>query len=473
MDNKSSQISAFKKAYSGSSRLDGYVNPNSGLGGTNDPLSQTSYQITSTYMAHGLLAAMYRTDWPARKFIDIIADDATRKWIQFKTDDVDIMAGINKTMEDLKIKDAFNIALINARLFGGSVLIPGINDGQKVDKPLDFDNIKSISHFSNVLDRWQIHIVKTYNDPLGADFGKPELYSLQPINRGTGFLSNMKSLISHNQIIHESRVIRFDGRYIPDLLKISNLGWNDSYLVNLEQTLKAFGVSIHSLSVLFADFVVSVLKIDNLAALVKDTGGKSAVETRLSLFARQKSSIGVAAIGEGEEFEKKQSPVSGLDKLFDKMMEILSGATNIPRSRFFSQQLGKLAGASEENKRYFEEIAAYQEKNVKYPTNQMLKMLLNDKNGITKGKEPENWSFEFNSLQEMDDKSRAEFRNITAEWVTLLVDRGILTAEEVTASLFSPMGFSDNITINWELREEFKKAGGEVEPGEEPEDDSN
>jgi phage-related protein (TIGR01555 family) len=287
MDEKLSKADSFKKAFSKFFYGDNYVNPNSGFGGTNDPLSQTSYQITSTVMASTVLAAMYRFDWVARKFIDIIADDATRKWIEFVTDDVDVMAGINKTMDDLKIKDAFNIALINARLYGGSVLIPGINDGQTVDKPLNFDNIKSINHFSNVLDRWQIHIVKTYNDPLSADFGKPELYSLQPISRGTGFLSGVKSLISHNQIIHESRVIRFDGRYIPDLLRISNLGWNDSCLVNLEKTLKDFGVSIHSLSVLFMDFVTKVLKLPNLADLVKDEDGKAALEGRISFMAQK------------------------------------------------------------------------------------------------------------------------------------------------------------------------------------------
>jgi phage-related protein (TIGR01555 family) len=424
-------------------------------------------------MASTVLAAMYRFDWVARKFIDIIADDATRKWIEFITDDVEVMAGINKTMDDLKIKDAFNIALINARLYGGSVLIPGINDGQTVDKPLNFDNIKSINHFSNVLDRWQIHIVKTYNDPLSADFGKPELYSLQPISRGTGFLSGVKSLISHNQIIHESRVIRFDGRYIPDLLRISNLGWNDSCLVNLEKTLKDFGVSIHSLSVLFMDFVTKVLKLPDLADLVKDEDGKAALEGRISFMAQKMSSIGIAVIGEGEDFDKKQSPVSGLDKLFDKMMEILSGATNIPRSRFFSQQLGKLAGATEENRKYYEDISSYQEKNLRNPTNEMLKMLLNDKGGVTKGKEPEDWNFNFNSLMEMDDKTRAEFREITAKWVVSLIDRGVITPEEVTASLFSPTGFSDNIIIDLELREAFDKAGKEeTELGEEPEDDN-
>jgi phage-related protein (TIGR01555 family) len=155
------------------------------------------------------------------------------------------------------------------------------------------------------------------------------------------------------------------------------------------------------------------------------------------------------------------------------MMEILSGATNIPRSRFFSQQLGKLAGATEENRKYYEDISSYQEKNLRNPTNEMLKMLLNDKGGVTKGKEPEDWNFNFNSLMEMDDKTRAEFREITAKWVVSLIDRGVITPEEVTASLFSPTGFSDNIIIDLELREAFDKAGKEeTELGEEPEDDN-
>lgn len=451
-----SKLDIFKKAFGSLFRSDNYVNYVSGFGGSNDPLSLTSFQITS-HLGREIIAHMYRYDWVARKYIDIVAEDATRKWIEFVSDDVEVMSAINQKMDDLDIKEAFQEALILSRLYGGSVIIPGIVDGQEITEPLNWDNIKSIN-FVNVLDRWQIHTVKTFNDPLEKDFGKPELYSLQPLNRGAGYLSSFKKLLAQNQIIHSSRVIRLDGRYIPDILRIANQGWHDSYLISLEQTLKDFGVSVHSLSVLFQDFVTKVLKLVYFDEKNQDDDGKTALDNRLRNFARQMSSIGIAAIGEGEEFDKKQSPVSGLDKLFDKMIEVLCGATGIPRARFFTQQLGKLAGAQEETRKYYEEIAAYQTKSLYNPIRQMLKMLLHDKSFITKGKEPENWSFSFNSLLEMDDKTRAEYRKLTSEWATILMREGVLTAAEVTASLFSPIGFSDNIIIDWELKEKLEKA---------------
>lgn len=456
MGEESTRLDTFKKAFGQFFRMDGYVNTVSGFGGNNDPLSLTSFQVNS-HLAREVIANMYRYDWVARKYIDIIADDSTRKWIEFVSEDTDVMSAMNQRMDDLDVQEAFNEALILARLYGGSVIIPGINDGQKISEPLNWENIKSIN-FMNVLDRWQVHVVKSYADPLGPDFGKPELYSLQPINRSHGHLSNFTNLLKRNQVIHESRIIRLDGLYIPDILRVANQGWHDSFLIPLEQTLKDFGVSIHSLSVLFMDFITKVLKLPGLAELVKDDVGKAAIEGRISFMAQKMSSIGIALIGEDEEFDKKQSPVSGLDKLFDKEMEILSGATGIPRSRFFSQQLGKLAGATEETKKYYESIAAYQTKYLFNPIKKMIKLILNDKSFETNGNEPENWSFSFKSLMEMDDKTRSEFRKTTVEWVNGLIDRGVITAEEVTASLFSPTGFSDNIIIDWKLKEEFKNA---------------
>ncbi|MCK5601017.1 DUF1073 domain-containing protein [Candidatus Pacearchaeota archaeon] len=465
MGEESTRLDNFKKAFSKYFLSDGYINTVSGFGGNKDPLSLTQFQVTS-HLAREIIAQMYRYDWVARKYIDIIADDATSKWIEFVTDDIEIMKAMNQRMDDLDIQETFNEALILARLYGGSVIIPGINDGRKITEPLNWNNIQSIN-FMNVLDRWQIHVAKSYADPLGKDFGKPELYSLQPLNRGQGYLSNFTQLFKQNQLIHSSRVIRLDGLYIPDILRIANQGWHDSFLISLEKTLKDFGVSIHSLSVLFMDFITKVLKLPDLANLVKDEDGKTALEGRISFMAQKMSSLGIAVIGEGEEFDKKQNPVSGLDKLFDKMIEILCGATNIPRARFFTQQLGKLAGATEENKKYYDGIASYQIKYLYNPIKQMIKMLLNDKSFATNGKEPENWSFSFKSLMEMDDKSRGDYRKVTVEWVTSLIDRGVITAEEVTASLFSPTGFSDNIIIDWKLRKQFAKEEGNFEEGEE------
>jgi phage-related protein (TIGR01555 family) len=456
-DNKTlSKIDSFKKAFSRFFQ-DNYVNPYSGFGGSNDPLSLTSFKVNSS-LARETLAVMYRFDWVAKKFINIIANDATNKWIEFTSDDVDLVSDVNNLMDELDVKEAFTEALVLSRLYGGSIIIPGILDGRNISEPLNWNNIQSIN-FMNVLDRYQVHIVKTFNDPMQKDFGKPELYSLQPINRGSGYLTNFKNMLRQNQIIHSSRVIRLDGAYIPDLQRISNEGWNDSYLIDLESTLKAFGVSIHSLSVLFMDFITKVLKMPDLSDLLQDTEGKAALEGRISYMARKMSSIGIAVIGENEEFDKKQTPVSGLDKIFDKMMEILSGATNIPRARFFSQQLGKLAGATEENNKYYQDISSYQENKLRNPIKQFLRMVLNSKDFSTKGKEPENWNFSFKPLMEMDDKTRSEYRKNTVDWVAKLIESAVITPEEATVSLFSPSstGFSDQIIIEWDLRKKFEE----------------
>jgi hypothetical protein len=144
------------------------------------------------------------------------------------------------------------------------------------------------------------------------------------------------------------------------------------------------------------------------------------------------------------------------------VIDALCGSVNIPRARFFTQQLGKLAGATEESKKYFKDIESYQENRLRNPIHRMLRLLFLDKSFITNGKEPDEWEFKFTSLQVMDDNEKSEIRQRMAEADNLYINNGTLSPEEVATSRFSPKGYSVDTTIDLENREEIDKE----EPGE-------
>lgn len=452
-----------KKKHIGAYLRDAWVNTLSGFGGANDPISRTLHRIPNTLLDRQTLSEMYRYDWPSRKYIDIIAEDSTREGITISSSDigklpaVDIIDGINKRAEELKVKENFLEALIYARLYGGGVLIVGAIDGQTPEQPLNKNNIRSIE-FLTPLDNWQMHIASTYNNPLSPDFGKPELYSIQPINTNVGFLQrNFNSLIGKRSIIHESRVIKFDGNFLPAIERIKNRGWHDSVLWNADLAIKHYSIGMQSIASLVQDFVVKSLKTGSLADLLQSDEGKQALTDRIAFALQNLSSNGIVLTGEDEEFKKIQTPVAGLDKILQIFIENLSGATGIPRARFWTQQLGKLAGATEETRKYFDSVRNYQKKRLTKPTEKMLELLFLEQQSVTKGVLPDNWSFEFASLWQEDSKTQAETRKIIAETDEIYVRIGAILAEEIVASRFPPTGYSPETNIDFKLRDQFKK----------------
>lgn len=445
-------------------KKDAYENQNSGFGGSSDPVNISLFSVPSL-LSHQTLSDLYRHDWVSRKIVDLIAEDATSKWIDIQTGDVEINKAINQRIDELNVKEAFQKALKWARLFGGSAIIVGALDGQKPSEPLNEDNIREINTLT-VLDRWQLWIASSFNDPLEPNFGEPELYSLQPLSRGQGWLSKLKGLVRTNEIVHSSRVIRLNGNLIPDRSLITNSGWHDSVLIAAHEAIRHYGIGQHSLATLFQDFVTKVFTLENLANLILSDEGSQGLQGRLSELTKNISSVGLAVLGKDETYEKKQTTVAGLDKLIEKVTDALCGAINTPRARFFTQQLGKLAGATEESKKYFKDNETYQENNLRNPIQRILKLLFLDKSFVTNGKEPDEWEFRFNSLQVMDDDEKADIRQKMAQADNHYIQNGTLGPEEVATSRFSPKGYSVDTTIDLKNREEIDK----VNPDEEEEE---
>jgi phage-related protein (TIGR01555 family) len=118
---------------------DTLVNFLSKLGTKSDKSTQARYALLNT-MDQSELEVAYRTDWIARKIIDIPAADATRAWRSWQADKQDITK-IEDVEKTFKVQSKTKEAIIKARLYGGSAVVVGTNDG-KMDTPLNVDKVK-------------------------------------------------------------------------------------------------------------------------------------------------------------------------------------------------------------------------------------------------------------------------------------------------------------------------------------------
>ena len=438
-----------------SNRQDVYYNAVSGFGGARDPLQRT-YFAAEQVMNQTELERLYRFYWLPRRIVGLMPADACRQGIELNMDDADLGTTINRRMDELKVWERIEEALCMARLYGGSVLLLGAIDGQDPTLPLKVEKVSSVSSLT-VLDRWQLTIHSTFSDPLQPQYGEPELYRINPV--ATDAAKAVKA-----SVVHASRVLRFDGAWLPDRTRSQNQGWHDSVLTGINQNLKQFGISVQSAAVLFQDFITKTLKIPNLAQMIAD-GQEDLLQARIQYAVGQMSSIGVSLIGQDEEFQKVQTPITGLVELLDKFMDLTAAAANLPKTRLFGQQLGTLAGADETTRDYYDGVKSYQEKTLRAPVTNIIDLLLAE---ASKAKDDQ-WSFEFSPLWQPTNKELADTRKTQAETDQIYISNGVLEPSEVAISRFGPDGYSMETVIDPDTR---TAAGDGGEADQEEEDDA-
>jgi phage-related protein (TIGR01555 family) len=440
-------------------KFDRWENPFNQFGTDRDVLNRTQFQPNAFSIDRSTAENMFRFDWTSRRVAEIIPEDATREWIDIIQEDPELVTAVNTKMDELELQAKFEEGMTLARIHGGAIGILGVDDGQDPEMPLNLDSIKSFD-FLHIVDRWQVTILRNFSDPLEPNFDTPEFLMVNPQ------VAVGAAITPTSNKIHSSRVIFFHGNYVTRLQRSSNAGWHDSIYVALEDALKNFGVSFRSLAILMQDFITKVLKIPNLAELLSTEEGRQNLEYRLQVTMAKMSSLGISVIGDEEEYAKIQTPIAGLPKAIELMMEVLAGASGIPRARFFGQQLGKLAGATETTRAYYDMIGAVQEKKIRPPLDYVLSIILNTKDFFTKGNEPETWGFEFVPLWSDPQETVISTRKDQAEIDKIYFEIGALSEDEIAENRFPQEGYSFETQIDLEEREKINKEEEEDEEEE-------
>lgn len=436
-------------------KLDRWVNAVNKFGGPNDPITRT-YFARDYAIGRDQLNYLFEGDWVARKGIEIMAKDATREFINFIHDDQAVIDKMEAEFERLKIRDKVEEAIILQRLYGGNAMVIGAFDGQPVDQPLG--KIRSIDFFNNV-DRFLAYPMTFYRDPALPNYGDVELYQVQNLTVAGATL----------MVVHESRVIRFDGNYLPPVLKVRNYGWGAPVLHNVFEALRQFGVASQAGASVLQDFVTKKLKIANLTELLSNDLGEEALINRLQIMAQELAINNIAIYGMDEEFEKMGTPITGFHELFDRYMEVASSAFEIPKSRFFSNMTGKLGGDSGESdlRVHYDNVAAFQKNRLASRIRKIIDVV-SEPMGLAPGEVKFKW-LPLWQLSALDD---AKAREATANSDKIYIELGVVEPEEVAISRFGGDQIDiTGMTIDVGRREKYLKQLSnqplvhEIEPG--------
>lgn len=365
--------------------------------------------------------------------------------------------------ETLKTSKAFLQGLQYARAYGGAGILIGAEDGAKdLKEPLKLDRIKSVK-FLTVLSARELYATAYYNDPRAEKFGLPELYRIQPIAVGHSAKGTYPATLTGSVEVHETRLLIFQGVEVGRDQLIENQGWGDSVLQRCHEIVSDYQMSWHSAALLVKDFAQAVLQIKGLAALIaQDKDG--VVIKRAQLLDLMRSVARMIMIDEGESYERKATPITGLRELLQEMGTRLAAAADMPVTFLFGVSPAGLNATGESDRiSWYDRIASMQESELREPLEYLTRLIFLAKDGPTKGVEPQNWSVCFKPLLQLTELEQATLRKTQADVDNIYIQASVVTPEEIAASRFGGDAYSTDTVIDFEGREEMTKAFEEEE----------
>jgi phage-related protein (TIGR01555 family) len=374
---------------------DGLVNIVANLGTGRDKAAHNHYVVTPWTPQQ--LEAIYRTSWLARAIIDYPAEDATRKWRQWRAEAKQITK-LERLEKKLHLKRRVQDAKTAARLFGGAAIYLNTKTA-KQELPLQVgkEEIRSL-------------VVLTRNslspDPvvlnINSDYyGRPEFYRLT------------SGANASQVVIHASRLVIFQGTTVPSDPSTATVqqGWGDSVLQSTMDAIQQMDSTMANMASLVFEAKVDVLKFKGFAELLADESNDAQVTRRLSTQAAMKGINGALVIDAEDDYEQKSANFAGLPDVVAKFMDAVAGASRIPVTRLYGRAAVGLSGSGDGDERvYFDRIGHIQATEIQ-PAMELLDECLIWQ---ALGKRPEEIYFEWRPLRQLTETERADIFSKTA-----------------------------------------------------------
>lgn len=444
--------------------LDGWINEKTGLGTTSRDKA-----IAMRYGGHALLndwelESMYEGDDMVSTIVDAPIEDGLRKGfnVTIKADEdedgddpgkrKEMEKAIAMRMDELDALTKISDAASWGRLFGGAVMWPQTDDPGALNEELNMDQIRQV-HSILVMDKRDVYPITWDSDPLSKTFAQPLVYGVGVTNAHGGTMPL--------QTVHASRLIVFTGARTTLRRRLYNNGWPTSVMQKPYNVLQKFHTAFDSTAHLMTDSSQGVYKIKDLIAML-GSKEKDELENRMRIIEMGKSVVrGILLDAEDEDYERKQTAMSGYGDVLDRFSQRLAAAAKMPLTRMMGiSPAGMNATGENDRGNWDETVQAFQRYQLKPRIEKLVEFIMAAKDGPTNGRILENWSVTFDPLRQMTQKEQAELHKSQAEADRVYVDMG-LPAEQVLLSRFGGEEYSIETEVDVEMLNEIMQADKE------------
>lgn len=408
----------------------------SGLGTAKDKKVATVFDFAPVDPQQ--LNAMHRSDWMARKVVDIIPDDMTREWREWKADEA-VVEAIEKIERapQINIQAKVNEAMQLARLRGGSVLVLGVDVGRPSEE-LVLDRVgKDALKYVHVLGRDQVSYTDINRDVTSPYYGEPAMWRVNGSN-------------GQQVDIHPSRVIRFVGAPILDRNLAETEVWGDSVLQIVYDALQNAASSQEHTASLIPEAKTDVIYIPGLSKYLQNETTTKKLTDRFTYANTLKSMFNMLLLEgdgtDGEKWEQKTINFSQFPELLRQYLQVAAGAADIPLVRFLQDAPSGLGSNGEVTlKNYYDKISADQRNKLSPALWRFDEICIRS----ATGKRDPAVYYEWAPLYTQTEKERAEVFKINAEAARAIVGttagQELITREAVSKALISRIEEDGNL----------------------------
>lgn len=366
------------------------------------------------------LSRMYREDWLSGKIIDVPADDMTRNWRFYSSEDIDSkdLERVKVFERGLDVQNKFNESLKWARLYGGSAIVLGIDGVGEMHEPLEVERVREGSlKYLLVLDRHDLMPgLVNVTDPGREDFRRPTYYTI----------------VNGSKRIHFSRVITFEGVSLPWVEKQRENYWGQSILQRVYDAVLNSQTAAQATSSLVYEAKIDVIKVKDLFSQIA-AKGITAISERFQNADMIKSINNMLLIDQDhEEYEQKHMQFSGLSDLVQRFLNIAAAAADIPATRLLGESApGLNATGIEQTRQYYDMVASQQETKLRAPLTYLDQIMVRS----VLGDFPEDWEMTFNSLWQMTELEKADVGLKNAQRDQIHINNGTILPSMATMNL--------------------------------------
>ena len=362
-----------------------------------------------------------------RRPTEIVAKNMTRKWIKFTVegddDKTDKLDEIKKMFDILQVQDKFRQVAEQDGYFGRSQIYldvgADIDDRTELMTPLS-DTKEKVGKGKKGLKRlivieplWTYPNQYNTTDPLLPDYFKP------------------KSWFIMGKEVHDSRLLTFVSRPVPDILKpaysfggLSLTQISKPYVDNWLRTRQAVSDLVHSFS---------VMGIKTNLSTVLAGGTDPGIFDRINLFNKMRDNRGTMIIDkDAEDFFNVSAPLGTLDALQAQAQEHMAAVNGIPLIVLFGITPTGLNATAEPELDVFEQWTAAQQETL---FRRNLTRILNLVQLTLFGEIDPDISFQFEPLGVQNELEVAQTQKTRMETHAIGIEANIITNEEARRSV--------------------------------------
>ncbi len=389
---------------------------------------QPNTQYLTPFMQDRYAVDLYYTDWAAKKVIQIPVEDMLRLGWRYGGIDDAFIKVLETTTDHLDVLEHFKTAMRLERLIGGAVMLMGIEDGAPdASYPVNYEALQQgCLKFLNVVPRTRVTKTELNNDPLQANFGRPEHYWM------------------NGQRIHCSRLILFKGDPLlqtpdPTIMPtqwMRNDGFGISVLMPILDDLQRATGSRQAAYQLVQRASVFLYQTDTLDLEGTKDGQESLkimqdIINQINLF---RGAVVNRQPGQADPITTISPQFGSVPELVMSFIQILSAASDIPATRFIGQAPGGLNATGESDlENYYGRLESLQKQELRPKLLKLCRVM--GISALGSAYDRNNLEVEFDPLWSLSALEQSQVRTADITNVIAMITNNLITDIEALEEL--------------------------------------